>query len=119
MREERGKLIGDFAIDELYTLWGMIAGNVEVVRGGKLYLRGRIFGDLTVRTGGRVHIFGNVQGKLTVEEDAKVIHEGIVGGDIINRGGRVYIERKARTMGKIKTRAGKTVFEKSEDSLPP
>jgi len=111
MREERGKLSGDCQIDELYTLWGMIVGNVTVVDEGKLYLRGSIYGDLTVENGGRAHIFGNLQGTLIVKRGAKVIHSGIVGGDILNRGGRIFIDLGAKTMGKIKTKTGETTFE--------
>ena len=111
MREERGKLSGDCAIDELYTLWGMIVGDVTVVEDGKLYLRGSIYGDLTVENGGRAHIFGNLQGSLIVKRGAKVIHSGVIGGDILNRGGRIFIDQGAKTMGKIKTKAGETTFE--------
>lgn len=111
MREERGKLSGDCVIDELYTLWGMIVGDVSVVENGKLYLRGSIYGDLTVERGGRVHIFGNLQGALIIKPGAKVIHSGVVGGDITNRGGRIFIELAAKTMGKIKTKSGDTTFE--------
>jgi cytoskeletal protein CcmA (bactofilin family) len=111
MREERGKLSGDCVIDELYTLWGMIVGNVSVVDEGKLYLRGSIYGDLTVEYGGRVHIFGNLQGTLVVKRGAKVIHSGVVGGDIHNRGGRIFIELAAKTIGKVKTKSGDTTFE--------
>jgi cytoskeletal protein CcmA (bactofilin family) len=114
MREERGKLSGDVEIKELYTLWGMIAGNVSVLEEGKLYLRGSVYGDLTVEYGGRVHIYGNVQGTLTTKRGAKVIHGGVVGGDIVNEGGRVFIELAAKTMGKIKTKSGTTTFEKPE-----
>ncbi len=71
MREERGKLSGDVEINELYTLWGMIVGNVNVGEEGKLYLRGSIYGDLTVEYGGRVHIYGNVQGTLTTKRGAE------------------------------------------------
>ncbi|HEX4054477.1 MAG TPA: polymer-forming cytoskeletal protein [Tepidisphaeraceae bacterium] len=118
MREERGKLNGDVVIDELYTLWGMIVGNVEVLKEGKLYLRGSIYGDLTVQSGGRAHIFGNVQGRLTAKRGAKVIHSGVVGGDIVNQGGRIYIELMAKTLGKVKTKDGKTTFEERE-KFPP
>jgi cytoskeletal protein CcmA (bactofilin family) len=111
MREERGKLSGDHVIDEMYTLWGMIVGNVSVLEDGKLYLRGSIFGDLTVEYGGRVHIFGTLQGTLIVKRGAKVIHSGVVGRDIQNRGGRIFIELAAKTMGKIKTKSGETTFE--------
>jgi predicted acyltransferase (DUF342 family) len=111
MREERGKLSGDSEIKELYTLWGMIVGNVTVVEGGKLYLRGSIYGDLIVEYGGRVHVFGNLQGNLIVKRGAKVIHSGVIGGEILNRGGRIYIELAAKTMGKVKTKSGQTTFE--------
>lgn len=114
MREERGKISGDCRIEELYTLWGMIVGNVTVGAHGKLYLRGSIYGDLTVEFGGRVHIFGNLQGDLTVERGAKVIHSGIVGGDVLNRGGRIFIELAAKTMGKVKTKSGETSFEQKQ-----
>lgn len=117
MREERGKLSGDCTIDELYTLWGMIVGNVTVANGGKFYLRGSIYGDLTVDYGGRVHIFGNLQGNLIVNRGAKVIHSGLVGGDISNRGGRIFIELAAKSMGKIKTKSGETTFEERQKFL--
>jgi cytoskeletal protein CcmA (bactofilin family) len=89
----------------------MIVGDVTVVDEGKLYLRGSIYGDLTVEDGGRAHIFGNLQGSLIVKRGAKVVHSGIVGGDILNRGGRIFIDLGAKTMGKIKTKAGETTFE--------
>jgi cytoskeletal protein CcmA (bactofilin family) len=111
MREERGKLKGNLVINELYTLWGMIVGNVKVIHGGKLYLRGSIYGNLTVESGGRAHIFGNIQGNLTVSGDAKVIHSGVIGGDVLNRGGRLYIEQIAKVMGKVKTKTGETTLE--------
>ena len=114
MREERGKISGDFTIAELYTLWGMIVGKVSVVEDGKLYLRGSIYGDLHVEYGGRVHIFGNLQGNLIVHRGAKVIHSGVIGGDITNRGGRIFIDLAAKTMGKIKTKSGKTEFEQKQ-----
>jgi len=117
MREERGKLSGDCTINEPYTLWGMIVGNVTVDEEGKLYLRGGIYGDLTVEFGGRVHIFGNLQGSLVVKRGAKVVHSGVVGGDIINRGGRIFIDLAAKTMGKIKTKKGETTFEQKQKFL--
>jgi len=111
MREERGRLSGDLTIEEKFTLWGMIAGNVTVGNGGKLYLRGSIYGDLIVGPGGRVHIYGNVKGTLTVEADAKVIHSGVIGGDVINKGGRIFIELASKVMGKVKTKEGETTYE--------
>ena len=108
MREERGQLGGDAVIAEPYTLWGSVAGRVNVVEGGKFYLRGSIYGDLIVEGGGRVHIFGNIQGSLVVHKRAKVIHSGVIGGDAINEGGRLFVEAGAKIGGKIKTRDGET-----------
>jgi cytoskeletal protein CcmA (bactofilin family) len=114
MREERGKLSGDCEIAELYTLWGMIVGNVTVAEHGKFYLRGSIYGNLTIAYGGRAHIFGHLRGDLVVKRGAKVIHSGVIGGDIVNQGGRIYIELAAKTDGKVKTKSGTTTFEQAQ-----
>ena len=108
MREERGHLSENITINEEYTLWGSIAGNVTVVKNGKFYHRGTIYGNLVVAKEGRCHIFGNIQGNLTVKEGAKVIHSGVLGGDAINLGGRLFIERESTVKGKVKTRSGET-----------
>ena len=114
MREERGKITGDLVIDELYTLWGMLVGNVRVVDGGKLYVRGSIYGNVHVEQDGRAHLFGHIQGNLIVERYAKVIHSGILSGNVMNRGGRVYIEVTARVEGKIKTKKGGETIEETK-----
>lgn len=108
MREERGKLVGNQVINEAIDLWGSILGNVTVLDGGKVYVRGAIYGNLNVDRGGRVHIYGNITGNLTVEKGAKVIHSGVVGGDAINNGGRLYIDGMAKVLGKLKQNAGET-----------
>lgn len=106
MREERGQVPGNIVVYEPYELWGSVGGDVKVIKGGKFYLRGTIYGNLLVEFGGRVHIFGNVIGNLTVEAGAKVIHSGVIGGDAINTGGRLYIEGAAKVRGKVKTSKG-------------
>lgn len=111
MREERGHLAGAIAINEPYTLWGSIAGDVTVGKGGKFYMRGAIYGNLTVLPGGRVHIFGNISGNLIISEKTKVIHSGTLGGDATNRGGRLYIDATAKVLGKVKTLEGETTIE--------
>jgi cytoskeletal protein CcmA (bactofilin family) len=108
MREEHGQLAGDVVIYEAYTLWGSVGGNVNVIKGGKFYLRGAIYGNLTVEPGGRVHVFGNVAGDLVVMEKAKVIVSGMIGGDAINEGGRLFIDTTAKIMGRVKTKRGET-----------
>jgi cytoskeletal protein CcmA (bactofilin family) len=111
MREERGQLKSDIVVYEEYTLWGSVAGNVKVIKGGKFYLRGVIYGNLSVEPGGRVHVFGNVSGHLTLAKHTKVIVSGTIGGDTINRGGRLYIDTAAHLLGKLKTKAGETIQE--------
>ena len=41
----------------------------------------------------------------------KVIHSGILGGDAINNGGRLYIDAAAKVLGKVKTYDGDTTIE--------
>src|SRR5205085_11135882 len=119
MREERGNLRGNLVIDEPYTLWGSIAGDVTAVKGSKFYVRGPIYGNLTVLHGGRVHVFGNVTGDLTIKDGAKVIHSGVVGGDVLNQGGRLYVDRIAKVMGDIKTdEDGRTTVESDNPKRP-
>jgi|SRR5277367_10268 len=117
MREERGQIEGDQRIDEKYTLWGSIGGDVRVVDGGRFYLRGSIYGNLTVENGGRAHIFGNLQGNLTVKRGAKVIHSGVVGGNAVNAGGRLHIELTSRIHGTVKTKSGETTVEQNDPRL--
>ncbi len=119
MREERGRIGGDFVIYEPFTLWGVVGGNVTVIDGGKFYSRGLIYGNLVVEKGGRVHIFGNVSGNLTLHEKTKVIVGGHIGGDIINNGGRLYIEKGAMIDGKVKTHSGETKVEGEYEENKP
>ena len=112
MREERGTIAGDLTVNEPFTLWGSVGGNVAVTEGGKFYLRGAVYGDITCEYGGRMHIFGRVTGSLLVKRGAKVIHSGVLAGDATNDGGRLYIESNAMIKGKIKTLRGETKISK-------
>ena len=118
MREERGHLRGNLVVDEPYTLWGSVAGDVTAVKGSKFYVRGPIYGSLTVLHGGRVHVFGNVTGDLVVKDGAKVIHSGVVGGNCVNQGGRLYVNRVAKTLGDVITEDGKTTIESENPERP-
>ncbi|MFI5378865.1 MAG: hypothetical protein ACHRHE_06195 [Tepidisphaerales bacterium] len=111
MKEERGQIAGNQIISEPFTLWGSIGGEVIVVDGGKMYVRGAIYGLLSVEKGGRVHILGNVSGDLRVARGAKVIVSGIIGGDCTNNGGRLYVDETARILGKVRTRSGETKID--------
>ena len=115
MMEERGRIAGDVTVDEPYTLWGTINGDCRVLEGGKMYVRGAISGDLIVEFGGRVHIFGNVGGDLLIFRGAKVIHSGVIAGNATNDGGRLYVEKEARVLGKLKTKRGETTVEPQFD----
>jgi hypothetical protein len=111
MREERGHIRQSLTIREEYTLWGTIGGDVRVGRGGKMYVRGTIYGNLRVDPHGRVHVYGNVTGILTVMRKSKVIVSGIIGGDAVNEGGRLFIDTTGKVMGKVKTNAGQTEYQ--------
>jgi cytoskeletal protein CcmA (bactofilin family) len=118
MREERGQIIGDVVVYEPFTLWGSIGGDVSVMEGGKFYVRGSIYGDLTVEPGGRVHVYGNITGHLKMAEKTKVVISGMIGGNAINNGGRLYIDRGAKIMGKVRThKGGETKQESRSDWL--
>lgn len=108
MREERGQIPGDVVVYEPFTLWGSVGGDVTVIKGGKLYVRGAVYGDMRVESGGRVHVLGVVSGNLVVLEGAKVIVSGQVGKDATNLGGRLHIDAKAIVHGKVRAKAGKT-----------
>lgn len=115
MREERGQLMGNQVFSSGVDLWGNVVGNASIDKGGKVYLRGNIYGDLTVYKGGRAHIYGNVTGRLVVKEGAKVIHSGVVGRDIINEGGRIFIDATGKVLGKVRTKAGETTIDSKAD----
>ena len=108
MREERGNVAEDVVVYEQYTLWGSIHGNVRVVDGAKFYVRGLVHGDVDVEPGGRMHIFGRVSGKVRLARGTKVIHSGVIGGDVINEGGRFFADPSAVIEGRVKTSAGET-----------
>lgn len=112
MREERGTIAADVVVYEEFTLWGTILGNVQVINGGKLYVRGAIYGDLTVDRGGRAHIFGQVSGNLRLEKYSKTINSGLVGGDLVNHGGRYFGDVGSQVLGKIKANKGETHLPK-------
>jgi hypothetical protein len=92
---------------------------VTVVDGGKLYLRGTIYGDLIIDRGARVHIFGQIQGSVRVHKHSKVVHSGVIGGDLINEGGRLFVEKISKVGGKVKTLSGRTKVEAAGARKPP
>jgi predicted acyltransferase (DUF342 family) len=111
MREERGQVAGDVLVYEEYTLWGSVGGNVRVIERGKFYLRGAVYGNVEVEYGGRCHIFGRVAGKLTIHRGAKVIHSGVLAGDAVNLGGRLYVDHAAQIHGDVITKKGETTIQ--------
>jgi cytoskeletal protein CcmA (bactofilin family) len=118
MREERGQIAGDVTVSDEMELWGNVGGDVTVANGGKFYLRGAIYGNLSVEPGGRVHIFGQVKGDVTIHKKTKLVHSGVIGGDLINDGGRLYVDRTAKVGGKVKTKSGQTRFEGNQPPKP-
>jgi cytoskeletal protein CcmA (bactofilin family) len=111
MREERGRVQGNVVIYEPFELWGSVGGNVKVIEGGKLYIRGAVYGDIVAESGARVHNFGRITGKVVVHQGAKFINSGVIGGDAINKGGRLYVDHMGTVNGKVKAKRGDTVVE--------
>lgn len=103
MREERGRIIGDFTVKEKFTLWGGVTGDLRIVEGGRCYVRGNVGGDLIVDFGGRAHVYGHIAGNLQLFRGAKVILSGAVSGNAANQNGRLYIDSHGRVLGKVKT----------------
>jgi cytoskeletal protein CcmA (bactofilin family) len=111
MREERGVIHGNIEVEEKYTLWGTVHGDVRVLDGGKMYVRGSIYGDLIVEFGGRVHVFGQVSGNLVLYRGTKVINSGTIQGNAVNEGGRLFVDQYGTVLGKVKTNKGETHVE--------
>lgn len=114
MREERGRVIGDMTVDDKFTLWGGVTGDLRVVEGGKCYVRGNVGGDLIVDFGGRVHVYGHIAGDMTLFRGSKVILSGTVGGGVSNKNARLFVDSNGRVLGKIKT-MGKHAETTTED----
>ncbi|MEM1013471.1 MAG: hypothetical protein AAGI46_14775 [Planctomycetota bacterium] len=115
MREERGRHIGDMTVDDKFTLWGSVSGDLRIVEGGKCYVRGNVGGDLLVDFGGRCHLYGHVAGNLQLFRGSKVIVSGTIGGVASNKNGRLYIDQHGRVLGRIKTE-GKHAETTTEDA---
>ena len=114
MREERGRVSGDAVIAEPYTLWGTVMGDLKVLDGGKVYVRGNVGGDLIVDHGGRVHVYGHIAGNLMLFRGSKVILSGVVAGTASNDNGRLFVDKSGRVLGKTKTK-GKYAETRVED----
>lgn len=103
MREERARVVGDLTVDDKFTLWGAVTGDLRVIEGGKVYVRGNVGGDLIVDFGGRVHVYGHIVGNLQLFRGAKVVLSGTVGGNAANQNARLFIDSHGRVLGRIKT----------------
>lgn len=115
MREERGRHVGDMTVDDRFTLWGGVTGDLRIVEGGKCYVRGTVGGDLIVDFKGRVHVYGHVAGNLQLFRGAKVILSGTVGGSAANQNARLFVDKHGRVLGRIKT-TGKYAETSVEDA---
>ena len=103
MKEERGRIDGDITIDEPYTLWGGVTGDLRIVEGGKVYVRGNVAGDIIMEFKGRAHIFGHIGGNLMLFRGAKVVLSGVCAGNASNNNARLFIDEHGQVLGKVKT----------------
>lgn len=116
MRELREKIYGDIVIDSVCDLpsSSAVSGDMKVVDGGKIHIRGHVGGDLIVDDGGRAHVLGHVGGSLTLFRGSKVIVSGTVVGNATNKDARLSILKNGRVLGRIKT-VGKYAETQVED----
>ena len=81
------------------SLHGITSEDVDVVRGGSLYVFGRLEGNVMIRDHATVTIFGTVTGNVLVEATASVQVFGEVEGMIAGTGAirlpDTYGEREA------------------------
>jgi len=70
---EHGKIEGNVCLDYELILHGMVTGNITVIRNGVLVLHGTCCRDLVVEKGAQAYLHGTV------------------GGDVLNRGGRLEV----------------------------
>ncbi|MEL7240512.1 MAG: hypothetical protein AAGK78_16770, partial [Planctomycetota bacterium] len=104
VKEERGRVDGDITINEPYTLWGSVTGDLRVVEGGKVYVRGNVGQDLIVDFKGRVHVYGHVGGNIVLFRGAKLILSGVCAGNVENKNARFYTDEHGKVLGKVKTK---------------
>ena len=78
-------------------------GDLKVVEGGKVYVRGNVIGDLIVEFKGRVHVFGHISGSIMLFRGAKLVLSGTCTGNATNTNARFYIDEHGKVLGKVKT----------------
>lgn len=91
MRVEHGKLVGDQTVTEDLSLQGTVCGNVEVKQGTALDMGGTITGNLIIGEGGICKL------------------DGMVCGDVVNRGGVLRI--RGTIQGRLIRQAGATEID--------
>ena len=118
MRELREKIYGDVVIDYSCDLAGGcgVSGDMKVIDGGKVHIRGHVGGDLIVDDGGRAHVLGRVDGNVMMFRGSKVVISGVIGGNVTNKDARLYINKNGRVLGRRKT-VGKYAETQIEDDF--
>jgi cytoskeletal protein CcmA (bactofilin family) len=94
MNTENGKIEGDVEITFELKMHGMFLGNVTVKNGGYLILHGMATKSLVVEPGAAVEIFGMVIGNV-INNGGKLFIAGRVNGQIIENAGITNISDNA------------------------
>lgn len=99
MPVERGKIEGAVELSDELQLDGMVAGDVTVLDGGHLILRGTCCKNLLIRPGGTVDLYGTVSGDVTNQGGFLEVH-GIIRGKLNTiDGGDTYVDVNAQVNG--------------------
>ncbi len=94
MRSERGKIDGDWSVNDDVELHGMVTGAITVDDGGFIRLYGMCCGDFIVHAGGRAAVHGMVKGDV-INRGGDVVIYGMVDGVVHEDSGKTTIDATA------------------------
>ena len=99
MKTENGKVEGDFVVEDVVVLNGMVTGTIRVDPGASTTIHGMCCGDLVIAQGGTAAVHGTVVGNVT---NQGILHlEGTVNGNVQSKGGTFQRLLSAVVLGEV------------------
>ena len=99
MKAEHGKIEGNVIVNEEWSLFGMVTGNISIQTGGQLYLHGMCCENVVLYEGSRVFIYGIVTGNVYNRGGYLEVY-GMIIGNLHDEEGKTYVDNKAIIHGK-------------------
>jgi cytoskeletal protein CcmA (bactofilin family) len=101
MKTENGKIEGDYIVDDVVVMNGMVTGTIRIDPNATLTLHGICCGDLIVAKGGTAAVHGAVSGDIVNEG---ILHlEGTVNGNVRSKHGTLQRFPKAVVHGEVES----------------